>query len=238
MNFIYGCDETGKCPVIGSIMIGIVKIDSDFFRSKYVKGLTIKDSKLTTVRQRNNTFNALKDTVNFAIRKIHPERMTENLIDLEVKEIINGLKELDYKDGETVYIDLFDSTRQKLIGRFVKFGFKTNFSKWVIKVRADSRYKVVSLASMFSKIHTDLEMETIKKEYPDVGNGNPSNLQTIKFLIEHYDNLPWFVRKTWLTITRIADPEYRMMILHRINEKLSEDEKTIADLYKDDSKNS
>lgn len=238
MSWIYGIDETCKCPVIGSLPVCIVKVKRGFFNKKSVRKLTIKDSKLTTLNQRLKTFSELHKEVKYVIRKIHPNQMNENLIDLEVKEIIEGLKELGYKDGEKVFIDLFDASKNNLTKRFQKFGFDTLFDNWVIEHKADEKYKVVSLASIFSKVYNDNEYIEIKKEY-NIGSGSPADIKTIKFIIDNYDNLPWFVRRSWLTVKRLEDPIFRFTIRQRIKdmETKGKGKKYVGDLYKNDFKN-
>jgi len=230
MEYIYGIDETCKCPVIGTLPVCIVKVNKRFFSRKYVKNLVIRDSKLTSWIQRRVTFNALKDVIQYSIRRVYPYHMDENLVDLEVKEIIQGLRMLGYKDGEKVYIDLFDGSEEGLIKRFKKFGFDTDFDKWVIETKADEKYKVVSLASMISKYYNDEEYSMIKKDY-DIGNGNPGHLKVIKFIIDNYDNLPWFVRESWLTVKRLKNPMFRAIVRQRIEKREAKGRKLIGGLY-------
>lgn len=216
MAYIYGIDETCKCPVIGSLPVCIVKVDENFFNQSNIKKLPIKDSKITTLKQREKVFQSLSLKIDYTTQCIYPTGMDENLIDLEIKAIINGLKELGYKYGEKVYIDLFDSTSDNLIKRFIKFGFRTKFSNWVIKHGADSKYKVVALASIFSKVYSDKELGSLKRRF-NIGSGNPSDIITLKFLIDNYDNLPWFVRKKWLTVQRLKNPFFRAYLKGMIN---------------------
>lgn len=215
-QYIYGIDETNKSPVIASMPVGIVKVDSNFFKKKSVQKLIIRDSKLMTKNQIRQTYNALHDKVEYTIERVYPEQMEkENLIDLEVQAIISGLKNLGY-NNEPVYIDLFEHSRDNLIKRFKKYNFFAKFDTWIIEHEADLNYKVVSLASIFSRMANLEEYEYIKKDY-NVGSGCCSDKQTIKFLIENYTNPQWFVRKSWSTYKRLQDPELRKKILSDIN---------------------
>lgn len=232
MKYIYGVDETNKCPVMGTLPVCIMKIKKGLFNKREVRSLPIRDSKLTTRRQREVVFNNMNCMVDYSIRRIYPYHMADdNLVNLQVKEIIQGLKILKYQDGERVYIDLFDSSKKKLIQRFKKYGFNTDFSKWVIEHKADLKYKVVGLASIFSKISTDSETAMIRKDY-DAGSGNPADIQTLKFIIKNYDNLPWFVRRSWLTVRRLKNPEFRGKIFKRILELEREGERVTKEMYK------
>ena len=105
MEYIYGIDETCKSPVIGTLPVCIVKVDKRFFNRNDIRKLVIKDSKLTTRIEREVTYNALKGKIQYCIRRVYPYHMNENLIDLEVKEIIQGLRTLNYKLGVFLYID-------------------------------------------------------------------------------------------------------------------------------------
>lgn len=215
MKYIYGIDETAKSPVIGSLPVCIVKVPVNFFRKKSVQSLIIKDSKLMTKNQIKRTYIALHNKVESCIVKIYPEDMEgNNLIDLEVQAIITGLKTLGYTN-EPVYIDLFEHSKQNLIKRFQNFGFHANFNKWIVEHEADINYKVVSLASIFSRMANLEEYESIRKEY-NIGSGCCSDKNTIRFLIENYENPQWFIRKSWKTYKRLQNKELRKRLLEDI----------------------
>ena len=74
--------------------------------------------------------------------------------------------------------------------------------------KADSKYLIVSAASILAKVKRDSYIKELQKEYGDFGTGYPHDQRTIKFLkkqIELRGSPPSFVRKSWRTVQRIME---------------------------------
>ena len=70
---------------------------------------------------------------------------------------------------------------------------------------ADSRFLVVSAASIIAKVTRDQAIEKLKKEN-DLGSGYPSDPKTINFVRKYYEEqkiMPIFVRKSWKPTQKI-----------------------------------
>ncbi|MEK6877672.1 MAG: ribonuclease HII, partial [Thermoproteota archaeon] len=64
---------------------------------------------------------------------------------------------------------------------------------------ADSKFAVVSAASIIAKVNRDKEIAKLRKKY-DLGSGYPSDSKTMRFVrdwIFTYKKTPQFVRASW-----------------------------------------
>ena len=71
---------------------------------------------------------------------------------------------------------------------------------------ADSRFVVVSAASILAKVTRDRAIAKLRKDY-DLGSGYPSDSLTVKFVTKYYKKnheMPNFVRKSWKPIQKIV----------------------------------
>jgi ribonuclease HII len=70
---------------------------------------------------------------------------------------------------------------------------------------ADSKFVVVSAASIVAKVTRDRAIEKIGKLYP-IGSGYPSDDRTVKFVRDWFlanQKMPAFVRKSWAPVKLI-----------------------------------
>ena len=72
---------------------------------------------------------------------------------------------------------------------------------------ADSKFVIVSAASILAKVTRDRAIEKLKKNH-DLGSGYPSDSVTVKFVTTYYKTnhtMPSFVRKSWKPVQRIIN---------------------------------
>ncbi len=72
---------------------------------------------------------------------------------------------------------------------------------------ADSRFVVVSAASILAKVARDRSIAKLRKNH-NLGSGYPSDSVSVKFVTKYYKKnhvMPSFVRKSWKPILRILD---------------------------------
>ena len=72
---------------------------------------------------------------------------------------------------------------------------------------ADSRFVVVSAASIIAKVTRDKAISRLRKDH-DLGSGYPSDRKTINFVKKYYKTqkiMPTFVRKSWKPTQKIMD---------------------------------
>jgi len=72
---------------------------------------------------------------------------------------------------------------------------------------ADSRFVVVSAASILAKVTRDGAITKLRKDH-DLGSGYPSDSKTVKFTTKFYKKnqiMPSFMRKSWKPVQRIVE---------------------------------
>ncbi len=170
-----------------------------------------KDSKVLSSKQREELEKKLKKIakdyalVFLSAEEIDKLREVSNLNKIEIKEMqkmINLLK------PDKVIIDSPENNVKKFEEKIRK-GLKNKKIEIICENYADSKYPIVSAASILAKVARDKEIDRIKKEYKiDFGSGYPSDERTIKFLkdwLKTHKEFPKFVRKSWLTIEQIKN---------------------------------
>ena len=73
--------------------------------------------------------------------------------------------------------------------------------------KADSRFPVVSAASIVAKVTRDRIIDALHEEYGEIGSGYPSDKTTIDFLeswISEHGSPPVIARHSWRTISDIS----------------------------------
>lgn len=189
---VAGIDEAGRGPVIGPMVYGLYVASEDEI-SHY------KDSKLLTPAARENFFRSMK---NYSYYKVHPAYITShmeagsmNLNEIAREAVIFLLRDLVSKcpNVKTVYIDGLGNNEE--YKRTLRVYFKLNF---VIENKADSKYQVVSGASIVAKVARDASVA----QY-NCGSGYPSDPVTKDWLTSNHDKFlgfPDYVRHSWSTV--------------------------------------
>jgi ribonuclease HII len=83
---------------------------------------------------------------------------------------------------------------------------------WDLKIvcehMADSTYPIVSAASILAKVRRDKLIEDLHAVYGDFNSGYCHDKKTIRWLKDYFKNheeVPHFIRGSWVTIRRIKD---------------------------------
>ena len=202
---ICGVDDAGRGSMLGPLVIaGISLKKSDVSKLKL---LGVKDSKQLTPKLREELYKKIIILVdNYYVAKISPK-----LIDASVKK--HDLNHLEAKymakvilklNPDTSYVDSCDVNPN----RFGKEISKLSNSKKIRSYHhADSRFIVVSAASIIAKVVRDREIMKLRKNH-DLGSGYPSDSKTIDFVKLYYKKnqiLPVFVRKSWKPTQKILE---------------------------------
>lgn len=195
--FVCGVDDAGRGSLLGPLVIAGVSVQKK--RVKELSSLGVKDSKKLTPTQRENLY---KKIIEFAdsyyVAKLYP-----NLIDRSVsKHRLNYLEArcmgrvISKLNPEVSYVDACDVNPQRFGREISKI-----YNKGKIKSyhHADSRFAIVSAASIIAKVTRDRSIARLQKQY-DIGSGYPSDHKTIDFIsgwILQGKEIPSFVRKSW-----------------------------------------
>ena len=202
-KLIIGLDEAGRGPVLGPMVIALVKISGQDLKS--IENLSVKDSKKHSKNRREELFKII--TNNYDVRyeileakTIDKLRDTINLNKIEIMaftKLINSvLKEEypNYKDSNKIqkintkieiYIDAC-SSNEKAFANQIKSKLIVNDEnniKIIAEHKADENYKIVSAASIIAKVIRDREIEKYKNIYGEIGSGYTSDKITINYLI-------------------------------------------------------
>jgi ribonuclease HII len=207
MKVVVGIDEAGRGPVIGPLVVCGVAAEEN--KIKHLERLGIKDSKKLAPKRRKILSRKIKKIAEYHIINITArdiDKLRSKDINLNEIEKIAVKKILGHLNADKAIIDCMDVNAERFCHELGIFAEKVE----IIGVhKADEEYPIVAAASIVAKVERDLEIEKIKKKskrYKDIGSGYPSDPKTIAFLKKSsYDDLPYFVRKSWKTVKRIKE---------------------------------
>ena len=198
-KMMIGISEANKDYLYGDIIISMIYVPVYFFKKS---GFGIKDFKLLTKIQRNNIYKNLSSKVRWQLRRIKPYEMeNKNLEDIEMKCVIDMLNTVPIFWEKEVYINNLD--KESFSERFNKFTTENlrklnidfNKENWHI-FNGNCKNKASQLAGIFAKSYCDNDSKILYEIYGDIiGSGLPTDKKTIKFIKNHADDYPSFVRK-------------------------------------------
>ena len=191
--------------MLGPLVISGISIDKKNLRK--LSSLGVKDSKKLSPKNRELLYKKIIALVDdYYITKIPPRS-----IDASVKR--HGLNELEAKymakvvsklDPDTSYVDSCDVNPKRFGKEISKLSDNHKIKSYH---HADSRFVVVSAASILAKVTRDRAIEKLRKNH-DLGSGYPSDSKTVKFVTNYYKtnrSLPTFVRKSWKPVQKILN---------------------------------
>ena len=200
---ICGIDDAGRGSMIGPLVIAGISINKKNVRQ--LSSLGIKDSKKLSPKIRNLLFNKIINLVdNYYIAKI-PTRSIDasvkkhNLNNLEAKYMAKVVLKLN---PDVSYVDSCDVNPTRFGKEISKLSENHKIKSYHY---ADSRFLVVSAASILAKVTRDKAIEKLKKIY-NLGSGYPSDSVTVRFVTNYYKEnqiMPNFVRKSWKPVLQI-----------------------------------
>lgn len=202
---ICGVDDAGRGSMLGPLVIAGVSLNKTDIPKLSLLG--VKDSKQLTPKSREELYKKIIALVDdYYVAKISPKTIdisveNHNLNHLEAKYMAKVISKLN---PDMSYVDSCDVNPQR-------FGKEITLLSNNKKVRsyhhADSRFVVVSAASIIAKVTRDRTIEKLRKNH-DVGSGYPSDSKTINFVKSYYQTnqtLPIFVRKSWKPTQKILN---------------------------------
>ena len=191
--------------MLGPLVISGISIDKKNLRK--LSSLGVKDSKKLSPKNREILYKKIIELVDdYYIAKISPRS-----IDASVKR--HGLNELEAKymakvvsklDPDTSYVDSCDVNPKRFGKEISKLSDNHKIKSYH---HADSRFVIVSAASILAKVTRDRAIERLRKNH-DLGSGYPSDSKTVKFVTGYYKtnhSLPTFVRKSWKPVQKILN---------------------------------
>jgi ribonuclease HII len=200
---ICGIDDAGRGSMLGPLVIAGISIDKKNLRK--LSSLGVKDSKKLSPKLREFFYKKIIELVDdYYITKIPPKSIDasvrkHHLNNLEAKYMAKVVSKLN---PDISYVDSCDVNP----GRFGKeISALSNNHKIKSYHHADSRFVVVSAASILAKVTRDKAIEKLRKNH-NLGSGYPSDSVTVKFVTKYYKKnkvMPNFVRKSWKPVQKI-----------------------------------
>lgn len=194
---ICGVDDAGRGSLLGPLVIAGISIKKNQIRK--LSNLGVKDSKKLTPVSREKLYpKILEITENHCVIRIYPNTIDRSVRKhkLNLLEAKTMAKVVSTLRSDVSYVDSCD-VNPKRFGNLIS----SLSSNRVIKSyhHADSRFVVVSAASIIAKVNRDKAISRLRKKH-NLGSGYPSDSKTINFVsdcIKHKKILPSFVRKSW-----------------------------------------
>ena len=199
---VCGIDEAGRGSMLGPLVIAGVSMSRSGVSR--LKGLGVRDSKRLSPASRERIYSKIIDIADdYYVARIPPRS-----IDASVRK--HGLNRLEAKymariasrlDTDASYVDSCDVNTARF-GREISAMSGKRIRAYH---KADSRFLIVSAASILAKVSRDRSIARLQREH-DLGSGYPSDPRTVRFVAEFYRNhhsLPSFVRKSWKPAQKI-----------------------------------
>jgi ribonuclease HII len=202
---ICGVDDAGRGSMLGPLVIAGISLKKSNISKLSLLG--VKDSKQLSPKSREILYKKIITLVDdYYVAKISPKLIDasvvkHNLNHLEAKYMAKVIMKLN---PDTSYVDSCDVNPKRFGKEISKLA---NNKKIQSYHHADSRFVVVSAASILAKVTRDREIDKLRKNY-DLGSGYPSDTKTIDFVKSYYITnqiLPVFVRKSWKPTQKILN---------------------------------
>jgi ribonuclease HII len=219
-----GGDEAGRGAILGPLVIGIVAVKSTSIHK--LSEIGVRDSKILSEKRRNQLYGEIeKIALDIKVGKIFPDEINEamknhiSLNELEARHFAALFDKIE-KGINVVYLDSPDVIPERFGTRFkmsstkptIVVGVKTpraegiKYTKVIAEHKADSKYPVVSAASIIAKVTRDREIEKLEKHLKiPIGTGYPSDYKTINVIKENLRTglLDDHIRQKWSTMERV-----------------------------------
>ena len=200
---ICGVDDAGRGSMIGPMVIAGISIEKKIIPK--LRKLGVRDSKKLSSKKRELLYKEIIKLVDdYHVIRIPPKTIDtyvfkHNLNHLEAKKMADVITHLK---SEISYVDSCDVNAARF-GR--EISDLSNKSKVRSYHYADSRFVVVSAASIIAKVSRDRSIARLNKNY-EFGSGYPSDKKSVNFvkkLVSAKKPLPSSVRKSWKPVQKI-----------------------------------
>ncbi len=214
---VCGVDDAGRGSVIGPLVIAGVVMNQN--KISVLKKIGVRDSKKLSPQRRTKLYSEIIEVVDsYYILKIHPRSIDASVKNhklnlLEAKYMARVIKHLG---ADRSYVDSCDVDPNRF-GKAISL-LSENHSI-ISSHHADSRFVIVSAASILAKVTRDRSITRLQK-YNDLGSGYPADPKTKRFLTTCYTQdktFPTFVRKSWKPVKRLIqtlrDDQYMTTVI-------------------------
>ena len=193
---VCGIDDAGRGSVLGPLVIAGIVIKRT--KVNQLKNQGIRDSKKLTPLARERLYRKIINIVDdYYVTRISPKIIDKSVFNhalnhLEAQYMAKVISKLS---PSIAFVDSCDVNPSRFGKEISKL---TLHSKIKSYHHADSKFVVVSAASILAKVSRDRAITKLKKKY-NVGSGYPSDPKTKAFVkksIKRIESLT-FIRKSW-----------------------------------------
>ncbi|MEW6043426.1 MAG: ribonuclease HII [Thermoproteota archaeon] len=200
---VCGVDEAGRGSMIGPLVIAGIAIKQTKLKS--LSQLGVRDSKKLTPSAREKLYKKItKMADEYAVAKLSPKQIDSfverhKLNHLEATHMAKIIKKLE---PSVSYVDACDVNASRFGSNLHALAHTGTIKAYH---HADSRFIIVSAASIIAKVTRDRAIAKLNKQY-NLGSGYPSDAKTVSFVREwfsKYGETPDFVRKSWAPVRKL-----------------------------------
>ena len=193
---VCGVDDAGRGSVLGPLVIAGIVIKQT--KVNQLKKQGIRDSKKLTPLARERFYKKIINIVDdYYVTRISPKIIDKSVFNhslnhLEAQYMAKVISKLS---PSIAFVDSCDVNPRRFGKEISKL---TSHSKIKSYHHADSKFVVVSAASILAKVSRDRAITRLRKKYT-VGSGYPSDPKTKAFIKKSMkqNNPPTFIRKSW-----------------------------------------
>lgn len=200
---IVGIDEAGRGPVLGYMVYAAL-----IMPRKTTKAMHFKDSKTLTSAQRNALLDATdREGFRYVYHCSYPSYISEMMLskamtldEISITSVVKMLNEVRTKCSNVsmVYLDALGNCEKYKARLCKEFAYA-----FTITEKADSKFQVVSGASIVAKVKRDSLLSEFGN---DMGSGYPSDPKTVAWLKKNINKVFGFppgVRYSWATVKKM-----------------------------------
>ena len=200
---ICGVDDAGRGSMIGPMVIAGISIEKKNIPK--LRKLGVRDSKKLSPKKRELLYKEIVKLVDdYHVIRIPPRTIDKyvfehNLNHLEAKKMAEVISNLN---PDLSYVDSCDVNAARF-GR--EISDLSNKSKVKSYHYADSRFVVVSAASIIAKVSRDRSIMRLNKT-TNLGSGYPSDKKSVNYVkkvVSSKKSLPTSIRKSWKPVQKI-----------------------------------
>jgi ribonuclease HII len=206
---IAGCDEAGRGPIIGPMVLATVAIDTK--DKEKLAALGVKDSKLLSPKRREALYPLIKEVASHVeISVVGPQEIDSlrgsgtNLNQIEALKIAEMLAKID---PDEAYIDSPHSGYPQRFENVIRSStiHPLNVDMYC-EHKADYKYPIVAAASIIAKVERDRAVQKIKDEIGfEFGSGYIADEITKAFLDRNHQVVDQHIRKSWAPYKALAE---------------------------------
>ena len=202
---VAGVDDAGRGSMLGPLVIAGASFEIS--RLERLSDIGVKDSKRLTPKKREELYPKIIEMADdYCIVRVRPSTIDKSvrkheLNRLEAKYMAKVVARLG---SNPTYVDSCDVNTKRFGDEISRLSRNdTIYSHH----RADSRFVVVSAASILAKVARDRSIARLQRVH-DLGSGYPADSKTVRFVsryISENDGIPQFARASWKPIRRLVD---------------------------------